>query len=362
VENLLDYLRWRGDLTLSQSSFNEVDNIVLAMLSFIDFSGLIGKEAKATPVSLAECYRYNLQKYPDGEDFGKIVPRENNDLLKAAALSPRFSDTYVCGFRDEISENDVKQFGAVTFILPDNSIYVAFRGTDDTIVGWKEDFAISYEFPTESQECAARYLAEVAQNHSGVIRIGGHSKGGNLAVYSAAFCPATVQNRIETVYNNDGPGFQEEVVDSPEMERIRSKIYTLVPQSSFIGMILSPAAEYHVIESTAIGGPMQHNPYSWTVSGTSFTHLDSLSKSGLRQKEMLDEWIGGYTPDERRTLTETIFSVLEASGGKTLSELSADKFGTTAAILKAIAAQDKDTRKSALDFVKRLAETLIGNS
>ena len=360
MTNMLDYISWRGDIPFSSSPFNEIDNIIYSMLSFIDFSGLVPRDPLSSPVKLSECLEYNQRRYPDGQNFGAIIPRENNELLKKAAESKRFEDTYITAFRDEIDEESVKQFAAVTFILPDNSIFVAFRGTDDTFVGWREDLAMSYDFPTTSQRAAADYLTEIALYHSGPIRTGGHSKGGNLSVYSAVFSPREVKDRIITAYNNDGPGFTRDVIESDEYKSVSEKIYTVVPQSSIVGMFFEATANLHVIESTATGGAAQHNPYTWIVLGKEFRHLDAMTKSGQRLDSIIDQWIAGSTPDERRKLTDTIFSVLESAGAKTLSDFNEDKLKNIAAMIKAIAGFDKETRDNVILFIKRFADAARG--
>ena len=360
MPNMLDYIRWRGDIPLSSSPFNEIDNIIFSMLSFIDYSGIITESASSSPVRLSDCLDYHREKYPSGQDFGAIIPKDNNALLSLAAGSKRFEDTYVLAYRDEIDENEVKQFAAVTFILPDNSVYVAFRGTDDTFVGWKEDLAMSYGFPTASQRASVEYLSQIAENHRGKIRLGGHSKGGNLAAYAAVFSPETIRDRIITAYNNDGPGFMKDIISSPEYLAGKDKIYTIVPQSSLVGMLFETTENLHVIESTAHGGANQHTPYSWVVLGAAFNHLDSITDEGRRNDSVFDQWIAGSTPEEREKFTDTVFSVLEAAGSKTLTDFGANKLRNVTAIMKAIAGFDKATRDNALMFVKRLIEAIWG--
>ncbi len=358
MTNMIDYIRWRGDIPFSFSPFNEIDNIIFAMLSFVDLSGIVPPDALSSPVTLSECLNAVRARYPEGQYFGTIIPNDTNMLLLEAGSSVRFGDTYVSSYRNEIDESNVKQFAAVTFILPDNTLYVSFRGTDDTLVGWREDFEMSYNAPTMSQKCAAQYLADIAASHSGKIRVGGHSKGGNLSVYSAAFAPTDVQERIMIVYNNDGPGFVPELLDTDGFRAIDGKIYSLVPQSSVVGILLSGASELNVIESTESNGAKQHNPYSWVAQGTSFKHLPELSRAGKRHNNLVDSWIMDSTPAERKKLTETVFSVLEASGAKTLSDITDDKLGSTSAIIKAIAGLDKQTREEVTAFFKRLAGAL----
>lgn len=356
MTNMFDYLKWRGDLSFSVSPFNEIDNIILSMLSFIDFSGIVPPEVTSKPITLKDCLDYNKLRFPNGEDFGAVVPRENNALFNAAATSARFADTYVSYYRKETDENETKQFAAVTFILPDNSLYLAFRGTDDTLVGWKEDFAMSFDFPTESQKCAAEYLVNVAACRKGPIRTGGHSKGGNLSVYSAVCAPKEIKDRIIASYSNDGPGFPKEFIESPEYKELQDKIITYVPQSSLIGMLLDHSDNFRVIESTETNGAMQHNPYSWVVEGTCFRHLEALSKTGKRHEEVLGEWISNSTADERRKLTDTIFAILASSGEKTLSGISSDKFNNILPMVRTIANLDKDEKDNAVLFLKRFIE------
>ncbi len=358
MTNMLDYLRWRGDIPLSASPFNEIDNIIFSMLSFIDFSSAVTPDADGKPVSLAECLEAHTAEYSDGQMFGAVIPKDNNDLLALAAKSARFGNTYVLAYRDEIDEPAVKQFAAVTFILPDNSIFTAFRGTDDTFVGWKEDLAMSYAYPTASQRESAEYLTEIAACHRGKIRIGGHSKGGNLSVYAAAFCPEEVRERIVAVYNNDGPGFLDDVYETEEYKSIKDRLVTFVPQASLVGMMFRTTDNIRVIESTAKGGAAQHNPYSWVVVGKEFNHLPDLSDEAKRNHAIFETWIAGSGNEDREKFNETIFSVFDAAGTKTLTEFGGNKMHNIAAIMKAIAGFDRETRDNAMMFIKRLVEAI----
>lgn len=358
MANIMDYLAWRGDLPLSVSPFCEVDNLILSMLSFINFSDIVPGGILGTPVKLSECYKKKKALKKPTENFGKIIPTVTYDLFVAAAGSVRFSDVYVTYYKEETSIKDTKQFAAVTFILPDNSLFVAYRGTDDSIVGWREDFNLSFSTQTMSQKAAVEYLTNISSVYRGKIRTGGHSKGGNLAVYAAVFSPKEVRDRIITAYSNDGPGFVEEIVNSAQFKEMEPKIYTIVPQSSVIGMLLKHKEEYHVIESTNKTGVFQHNPFSWTVLGTSFVHLDELSKSGKRHDEVITNWLGGISAEERRIFTETLFSVIESTGATTLTELSDDQFTKISTAVKAYNGLAKETKEQMATFIKRLVSAI----
>ena len=360
----MDYLAWRGDLAFPTSSegktaqFCEVDNLILSMLSFIDFTGIVGDDPIGTPVKLSECFKKYRSKFPHGEEFGAVIPKITDELFEKTAATKRFSELYVACYREKSSESEMTQFAAVTFILPDNSLFVSFRGTDDTLNGWREDFNLSFTYPVASQTMAAAYLTDVASVYSGAIRCGGHSKGGHLAVYAACFAPKYVRDRIVTAYSNDGPGFVAEVVGSDEFREMTEagKIYTIVPQSSVIGMLLEHSEDYKVIESTLSNGLFQHDPFSWSVLGPEFVHTDGLSKMGKMHDAVLGEWLGGMGADERREFTETLFGVIESTGAKTLTDFSKDGIGKLIAAVRAFGGIEKETRENVMKIIRRLAE------
>lgn len=354
--NMLDYLDWRGDLPFSAAPFCEADNLIFAMLSFVDFSSAVSADPLGTPVKLPQVWEAVREKYPGGENFGEVVPRQVNTLFERAAASARFRDVYAAGFRNVVEEDAVTQFAAVTFILPDDSLFIAFRGTDDTLVGWREDFHLSFTKPVHAQQLAADYVGEMAAVYSGPIRTGGHSKGGNLAVYAAAFCPEHVRRRIVTAYSNDGPGFLTEIIESPEFREAEGKVVTFVPQSSVVGMLLGHNESYQVIESTEQNGILQHNPFSWVIRGPSFVHLGGLSPDGQRHNETLAEWLEGITPEERRRFTDTVFGLLSSTGAKTVSDLSTDRLQKLGTLAKSYTALDKESRDNLNFFLRKLAE------
>ena len=360
MTNLFDYIAWRGDLTFSASPFCEVDNLIYSMLSVMNYEGIVPSSSLGMPVKLSDCFKKYMQKYPDGEYFGQIFPEVTANVLRDSAQSVRFGDSYMTAFRSETDENAVSQFAAVTFVLPDNSIFISYRGTDDTLIGWREDFNLSFMHPVPAQKKALDYLIETASLHRGKIRLGGHSKGGNLAVYAAVFAPDEIKERIITAYSNDGPGFVEEIVSSPEFKKMESKIHTIVPQSSVIGMLLEHKEDYTVIESSFSGGFFQHDPFSWHVLGNSFVHLGELDAKGKKHDRVINEWLRRSSPEERRRFTETLFGVLESTGAKTLSDLSVDTLGKIRDAVKAYSGLDKESKEHLVLLIRRLAEVNFG--
>lgn len=357
MANIVDYIEWRGDLSFKQSEFNEVDNLLLSTAAFIDLSGIISSDPWGMPVKLSVCEEKYREKYPDGRYYGLTIPAEMGNIFHKMAQSVRFRDIYVTYYSSDLNEEEGKQFGALTLVLPDNSIFISFRGTDDTITGWREDFNLSFTCPVPSQQAAAEYLETIASFHRGDIRLGGHSKGGNLAVYAAAMCRPEIKKRIINAYSNDGPGFTSEFIASGAFRSVEKRIVTYVPQSSVIGMLLAHNEAYQVIESTNQIGLMQHDPLSWKVLGPSFVHLDSLSEMGMKHKENFKQILDGMDNDHRRRFTEILFEIIDATEAKTLTELSDAKLKNALIMIKAYNDLEKDEKEELRNFIRSLVNT-----
>ena len=254
-----DYLDWRGDLSLKESAFCEVDNVILSLISYVDLEGIL-KEGERIALTLA-CRRYfQMHTYEEVQARNSFL-KKTPFLMEKAASTARFGGIALHDYINHIDYEAAEQMSAVTFDLPDGTSYVAFRGTDSSLAGWKEDFAFAYLSKTRGQQDAVEYLKKIADQSEKLLRVGGHSKGGNLAVYAAAFCGDAVQKRILEVDTNDGPGFRKEVADSPEISQIRSRIRSIVPDESVFGLLLYGPDIHEVVKSSAMG-IMQHDPQS----------------------------------------------------------------------------------------------------
>ena len=308
MANILDYLDWRGDLTLAERGFNEVDNLLMAELCFLDFSGIVPADFSA-PVFLPDAMRQYDAARPQ-ETMGVLVPEQIPELGHKMAASRRFSDLTLCAYVSRTDEETQTQFSALTILLPDKTAYIAFRGTDDTIVGWKEDFNLAFLPVVPAQKMAAEYLsAAAAALPSHPLRVGGHSKGGNLAVYSAVFCGEAVQNQLMRVYNNDGPGFRTSLLGLPEHKRVAGRITTILPESSVVGMLLEHEERYEVVRSTQ-SGLWQHDGFSWQVRGERFEHLPDLTEGGKLVDETIRTFILSLSPEQRVAFTDALFDIL----------------------------------------------------
>ncbi len=322
---LFDYLDWRGDLSFSDAPFNEVDNLILSTICYMDFADIVPEDPSEAPVGLPDAIREYLQRHKGEMPYlGKLLPPQIVNLTGRAAKTRRFGELRLTAYVNRVDDAEQMQFSAITFLTERGRCYLAFRGTDDTLVGWKENFNMTFMQPIPAQTEAIAYLERVAKALPGDLYLGGHSKGGNLAIYAAVRCDGAYKNRILEVYNNDGPGFDRAFVESGEYEIIRAKLRTFVPQSSVVGMLLEHEENYEVIQSSA-SGLLQHNSFTWDVLGGRFIHLDTVTEESRLIDTTLKEWLRGMEPAAREKFVDSFYETLSQTGAKTLTELSSER-------------------------------------
>ena len=232
---------------------------------------------------------------------------------------------------NEIVTEAEQQFSAVEIVLDDGTSYISFRGTDDTIIGWKEDFNLSTGV-VPAQERAVEYMQRISDKAYGMLRAGGHSKGGNLAIYGSVMCKSA-HDKILEIYSNDGPGFSKEFQESPETAEMMPKIIRIIPEYSIIGTLLEHEKQPIIVASTS-RGLLQHDGFSWEVQGPGLVRRDSLNKTALRFIEILHKWIDGMDTEQKRLLIEDLFATLQASGYENLSEVQSGGLKSLAAMVK----------------------------
>jgi hypothetical protein len=356
MANLLDYLDWRGDLTLAQAPFNEVDNLILAELSFVDFTGIVPAPGAGESVELRAAADTFFSRFPEGEkiDMGVLVPDAIPDMLRKMAVSRRFGPMKLNCFTDWLDVDKGEQFAALAVEIGDGSVYLSFRGTDDTLAGWKEDFELACMPEVPAQKKAVRYVRDVAgQYPRRKLRLGGHSKGGNLAVYGGVFCPSAVQRRIADVWSNDGPGFHDDILSLPEHRRLEDRIHSIVPKSSVVGMLLEHEETYTVVDSDQLGF-LQHDGFSWQVMGDHFLKLRQVTEQTHLSSQAIRESVHAMPQAQREKFVTGLFDVLTASGAVTLTDLKADSFKAAGSMVKAMKDLDKETRDGLWNFVRLL--------
>lgn len=318
VGNMHDYLFWRGDLKFSQSEFNEVDNLILCKLAMIDLQEI---EIPEGGISLSELKPIYLEKYGDGENLGVILNIGIINLFMNAADSKRFSEVKVLNYVNKIDKSEEVQFSATDYELNDGTRFIAYKGTDDTIIGFKEDFNMSIYDSVPAQEDARLFLQNVCESYKGKLRIGGHSKGGNLSIYAAKSVSPDIQDRIIRVYNNDGPGFKTPICAEDGYKRIKEKIINIVPEYSIVGVLLNQPEDLDVVKCST-KGLYAHNGFTWEVMGAGFVRAEGLAVSSQIFDKAFQAIEENLTVEEKKEFTDIIFDMLFSTGADTLTELA----------------------------------------
>lgn len=309
MATVFDYLKWRGDLTFSQDPLNGVDALIFSGLAYVAYTGRV-EEEPYMPVVLQEAAEAFLRL---GDCDDRVRMKSDLELLRAAAATVRFGQSKIILYRDLLIPEQETQFAAMTFQLEDGSLFLAFRGTDQSLVGWKEDFNMTFQQTIPAQRLALQYTRDVALELTGPMYMGGHSKGGNLAVFAAARSSPMVQERIAQVYNNDGPGFTQYLMGDPGYLAMVPKIKTYIPQSSVIGMLLEHEEPYTVIRSKTVG-LLQHDLYSWEVMGRGFIPVEEITDSSQFVDATMKAWFADMTNQERNQLVDVMFTLLGTGG------------------------------------------------
>ena len=357
MPNVFDYLEWRGDLTFEEIPVNEVDNLIFCLLSYVDLDGIVPAEPQKGRVTIRRAAAEYFFTHEDIQDrpLGLIVPADILTLFRRMAHARRFRDLELTGYTNTVCEVREMQFSALTIRLPGEQMFVAFRGTDDTIVGWREDFNLSHMEEVPSQRMAADYLNRLDLTPDTTLWVGGHSKGGNLAVWGAVHASEPVRRRIAQVYSNDGPGFSEGTVTSEAYRSLSDRIRIILPEDSLVGLLLEHDEGYTVIKSNR-KGVYQHDGLSWEVLGASFLRADRLSSKGIQHDTVVRDRINAMTRAERKNLTRLMFTLLESTGAKTLTELHQGGAKTVITMVKAF----RDLSEEEQETASYLWDKLVG--
>lgn len=354
MANLMDYLQWRGDIPFAVLPPCDVDYLILCRMVYAPFDGVVS-ESFAQPITICEAARRVLELTEALGDGRKFRIPQDEELLRLLMSSPRFAQAGIAGFRNILDPDNEEQFCAAAIRLPAGGNIAVFRGTDGTLTGWKEDFNMAFSGAVPAQRDAVAYIEAMSEAVAGPIMSCGHSKGGNLALYSAAFCSGKCQRRITAVRNFDGPGFSEENYRSSGMQNIIGVTHTFLPQSSVVGMLLEHAEDFTVIESRSVG-IYQHNPYMWEIFRDGFVMVESRTNSSRYIDTALKEWVANMTPELREKMINGAYSVLRATDACMISELL--RGHNPIAIVKAFHELDDDTRAVILEGLQILRGAL----
>lgn len=351
--NMLNYLKQYGQFSFREMPMTEVDSLILCQLSYLKFDGMVPGLRESRPSVMLK----SLAFHPDYEKLFADVRYEkvNRQLVENMLAGRRFSNMRLNCYVNIIEEQWETQFSAVTCILDDGTVYVAYRGTDETIVGWKEDFNMAFLSPVPGQAYSVKYLNSVATRLHSPFYVGGHSKGGNLAIYSAMNCRPEVQDRILKIYSMDGPGFRPEVLRECGYDLIAERVIKILPHSSLVGMLFESDMNFQVVESRSFG-LLQHDPYNWKVENNYLVHADDLYERRKQMDNTLNEWILSLDEKQLRVFVDTLFQVISASEADNLIDFTAEWKKSMNGIVAALKEVDEETARILKQVVKSLFE------
>lgn len=338
------YIKEYGDKTFNEEKFNEIDNVILSSVVYLNFDGIVPKNKKS--ISLCEAgniflYKYN---YFDVSKLG-IAQKVSYKILKQIVNTKRYKDIQMYNYK-YIWDTDT-QFGAVCFKVKKKFIYVAFEGTDNLLSGWKEDFQMAYEFPVPSQKLAVKYLNENIKLFDKNIIVGGHSKGGNLALVSSMYCKNRINKKIKQIYSNDGPGLKKEQIESENYSKIRDRLIHLVPNYSYVGVLLRN--DKFTVIKTNRKDFMAHAVSSWQVNENEFIR-ENLSSISDSFRNSLLKWLDEHDLNQREKMISTVFKTLEESGIKNLNDFFNLKNAIT--VIRNINNIDDETKKLVISLIE----------
>lgn len=356
--NITEYVRWRGDISFEVSPFNSVDAVIFAQLSYNKLEGLMSSEFDKS-ITLSQLVS-RLKKAPDYDErtnLGFMINPETVELLFLCGQSERFGKVKVTAFRGIYSEENCEQFAAVTFTFGKNSV-IALRGTDDYLVGWKEDFNISYLDPVPAQADALKYFIEAAQYFKkNNLYITGQSKGGNLSVYAGVHAPAKLKRRIKNIYNFDGPGFNENFFKTKDFKSVQKRIVSVYPENCIVGKFFKHDSNYIIIKSSE-KGIRQHDTMAMLCCGTDFVPGIGFTQESNFFENSFNEWADNLTNEEKKEFSDALFGILYASGYKTNLEISENVLKASKGMFKAFATMDVKTKNNVRKIVGDLKEAI----
>jgi hypothetical protein len=343
---MFTYLTWRGDLDFNQSPFNPVDNIILSQLSYLPLDGIvpgIDDNSGITIHQASEIFEKKI-KSKTAKEKPVIIYKHDPALIATLGASNRFGNCRLLGYVNYIDNEKEIQFSALSIIPNESFNIIVYKGTDLSLVGWKEDINMSYCEIVPSQIEAAAYLEKMADILKGNLILCGHSKGGNLAAYASAYCKQSIRDRITDIYTNDSPGFHKKVFDSYGFNEITGRINSFVPQSSVIGMLLDRVNDYSVVKSTQ-KGLLQHNLYSWEIMYNDLVRLDRVTQGSRFVDKTLHDWINNLDREHREQFFEALYNILKSSKVNSLDELESSWLSATGNIIKSIGRTDDQTKE-----------------
>lgn len=364
MANVMDYIKKYGDISFCDMPFGEADNVALCGMYYMPFDKVVSDSFEDEPVDYKtasdEIFELRGRKHTP---VGLVLLKNISEQMVLMSKYKRFQEMKVVAAVRVYEKAPAVQFEAATFLLPDGKIVVLFKGTDDTLTGWKEDFDILTKKGIPSNRLSIEYLEKAAKNFDGNIIVCGHSKGGFIAQYAALYSSKEVRDRIEVVYNDDGPGFWDySYLESETYAEMLPKYRHFVPQSSFIGMMLAHDNDYEIIKSNQILGPLQHDLNSWQFSGKKLVRAEELTDMGKMNDGVLRDLVGGLDDESEKVLDAVLDKVLSGVNQTGLLDVKKNFVPALKGGVEAWRSLDKDTQKKFLKIFSDTPEIVFRNS
>ena len=320
--NLITYVQQYGAQTFEDKSLTDIDVLVLTEIAYLPFDEIVPKSCDVTEAisleQLGKEFEQIKEKQQELNPF--MITSERIELLEVVSKSQRYKDIKVFGFMNDIDDELTKQFAAVCYQWEEESRWIIFRGTDESLTGWKEDFMMTYSDLIPAQIDAIEYLRKQAELFSGSLNISGHSKGGNLSLYASAMQEETVQDRIKQIYCWDAPGVHRSILNTEGYQRVVSKAKRYIPQDSIVGLMLESQVPYHIIESQG-SGISQHSALMWNIEDDHFVELTELTRNSQLTDQTFKQWTEVVSDEDLKLFFDTFFELIFEMGVETVNDV-----------------------------------------
>lgn len=353
MRTIFDYIEEFANASFKIFHLTEIDNAVFCRLSYLNFDGFQGKTLKYTAKNF---------KYTDEKNLTKANKNlvKTESLLKILGETKRYRNVAISDFTECSDENSSSAFSATTFKFSDRLYYIAYRGTDEKILSFYEDAELAYDFPIAVQLTALKYTKELMKKHKGKYVLGGHSKGGNLAMFSFMFLEEKLKNNVTAVYNNDGPGFPKDIAPVLFTEENCEKIINISPEDSIVGRMLETCGKNIVIKSSAVA-VSQHNLFTWITDGYEFERAESFSALSNYVDDSLTSSLETLSPDDLKKTVNAIYSIAKNSGLSTLEDINKSNYGNILLSVLQSVKSDNNASNEAGEIIKTLSKSLINS-
>ena len=352
MSTIFDYLKEVTYDSIYDRPFKELDVLALTELTYLPFGHIVSQgDTTGIPVRLSDA----MELIDRTTDF--IVSNQHLQLVDELATSKRFKNIKLLNYVDEYDPDVQKQFAAMTYRLSLDTYLVVFRGTDDTLIGWKEDFHMTYMDHVPAQKRAASYLQHVMKEFpKGRFLVAGHSKGGNLATYACSYLPDSLFERVDAIYSYDAPGLNKAIIETEGYQRTSPNIRRFVPQGSIVGMMLEVPEPTTIVKSRAFGGFVQHDAFTWEIKDYSFVTVSETSPDSQQTDLTLKQWVRETSAEERKKFFDTFFGIFLDAGITSINDLTDLK---QLAKAKEILQNAQDLDPTEREMLERLAKQLI---